>query len=57
VLSRSIENNEFEKLHGAHPRAEQRSECNARSGFTQAQLDEAERKVRVAVDRSRRSSR
>ena len=52
VLSRSIEANEFEKLMERIPLKEQRDKWrNARSGFTQAQLDEAERKVRVAVDK------
>ncbi len=52
VLSRSIEGNEFEKLMERIPLKEQRDKWrNARSGFTQAQLDEAERKVRVAVEK------
>ncbi|MCC7460979.1 MAG: glutathione S-transferase family protein [Gammaproteobacteria bacterium] len=52
VLARSIENHEFEQLMERIPLKEQRDKWrNARSGFSQAQLDEAERKVRVAVDK------
>ena len=52
VLARGIESGEFEKLMERIPLKEQRDKWrNARSGFTKDQLDEAERKVRVAVDR------
>jgi glutathione S-transferase len=52
VLARSIANDEFEKMMSRVPLKEQRDKWRtARSGFSQEQLDEAERKVRVAVDK------
>jgi glutathione S-transferase len=52
VIARSVEGDRFEQLMARIPLQEQRDKWRtARSGFAQADLDEAERKIRFAVDR------
>ena len=52
VIARSVESSEFETLMARIPLKEQREKWRtARSGFAQDQLDEAERKIRLAVDK------
>jgi glutathione S-transferase len=52
VIARSIQGEEFEKLMERIPLKEQRDKWRtARSGFNQQDLDEAERKITVAVAR------
>jgi glutathione S-transferase len=52
VIARSIQGEEFEKLMARIPLKEQRDKWRtARSGFSQQDLDEAERKITVAVAR------
>ena len=52
VLARGVESGEFDKLMERIPLYEQREKWKtARSGFNQADLDNATRKIRVAVDK------